>query len=213
MKKYLSLIYLISLVLLLSACGTMSIDLKANGSGQVEIEIPQNDYIGTAKDLKQQLESEVDDGAGIKKIKVKETKDSTIASFEFDTLDALDSDSYEIPVSDLVILGDTILDDLELVKGTKEFTEKSSAILVKLPTNISEFSSSKITVPGKIVAHSEDASITKSNVAEFDADAGSRNYVVYEPKSGIGSIVGIVAVIAIVLGALFFIIRKKQNKK
>jgi len=208
-SKYILFAVLISFVLLLSACGELTIKLKSNGSGTAEIIFPNSEYLPPLDEFKREIEMNAAEEDGISDVKVKEKRDEVIMSVNFDNLSSLDSSAYEIPVSDLVILEDDILDDLELAKGTKEFTEKSKAILIKLPSDISDFTSAKTIVPGKIVAHSEGATVEKNNTISFD-DA-SDPYFVYQPKSGIGSTIGIIAIIAIVGAGAFYILRKRKS--
>lgn len=208
-NKYILFTVLISFAFLLSACGELTIKLKSNGSGTTEIVFQNSEYLPPLDEFKREIEKNAAEEEGISDVKIKEKRDEVLMSVNFDNLSSLDSSAYEIPVSDLVILEDEILDDLELVKGKKEFTEKSKAILVKLPSDISDFTSAKTIVPGKIVAHSEGATVEKSNTISFDD--GSYPYFVYEPKSGIGSTIGIIAIIAIVGAGVYYIFRKKKT--
>lgn len=209
-RRYILLMMLMSLVLLLSACGKLTIKLKADGSGQSIIEFDNSGFLPPVDELKRELEMNVADEEGIKNVKVQEKRDKVIASVDFENITALDSSAYEIPVADLVILEDDILDDLTLLQGVKEFTEKSSAIFVRLPGDVSDFGSTEVIVPGKIVAHSEGASVEKKDTISFDDS--TYHYVVYEPSSGIGSTIGIIVVVVIIAAGGLMFFRKRQAK-
>lgn len=209
-RRYILLMMLMSFVFLLSACGSLTIKLKADGSGQTVIEFDNSGFLPPLDELKRELEMNVADEEGVSNVKVQEKKDKVIASIDFANITALDASAYEIPIADLVILEDNILDELTLLQGVKEFTESSSAILVRLPSDISDFASTEVIVPGKIVAHSDGASVEKKDTISFDESGYS--YVVYEPKSGIGSTIGIIAVVIIIAAGGFLFFRKRQAK-
>src|SRR5699024_372842 len=138
-----------------------------------------NEFMPPLDELKRELEMSVTDEDGLSNVKVQEKKDKIIATVDFKNLSALDSSAYEIPVADLVILEDDILEEVILTKGTKEFTEKSSAIFVRVPSDAAEFTTAQIIVPGKVVAHSEGVTIEKNDTVSFN-DSGY-TYFVYEP--------------------------------
>src|SRR5690625_616129 len=207
-KKYGVMASLILLLLFISACGDVTIEVKSNGSGKFEAILPSAGMFFPVDGLEQEIKQGVADEEGISNIKIREKKNNILLSVDFDNISAVDNYAYEIPVSDLVILEDDILDQLILTDEAKEFDEASNGILMRLPSDLADFSSTTVILPGKVVAHSENIEIEKSNTVELTSSGAA--YVVYEPSSNATSSFGIIFIIIIVVAGAFFVLRKKK---
>lgn len=200
--------FILIILLLLTACGNITIELKHDGSGKMMIEIPNNEFI-SAEEIRSELEREIDVNDGVKRLSVKEKGQVIEAKFQFDDMSSVDPYSYQIPVADYAILNDDRLESLEMVDENLEFTEKSSATFVQLPSDLNDFDQSRIILDGKVVAHSEGIELIKDNTIEVVSYGDG--YVVYEPKTRLGSFLW--GAIILVIGAgVFYFIRKNNQK-
>lgn len=208
MRKVAVLFSLFVALILLSACGTLHLEVNRDGSGSAEISIETNEWI-TKEAIEEQFKS-MEENEGISKPKVKEKKGVVTASFKFDDLSALEDDAYQLPVGDLVIIEDSRLEDLVFVNSEKEFTEKSNEIFLRFPSNMNDFEETKITLPGKVVAHSENIELV--NKKEVEVTSGGPIYIVYEQGSNIGGIFLTIFILAIVAGAVVAAVVIAKNR-
>lgn len=209
MKKSKVLFCLIPLFFLLAACGDLALEIEKDGSGQVEIEMPTNEFI-SAEMVESELESEFGENEGVSKLSIKESDDSIRVSFQFDDVSSMDPASYQIPVSDYVVTNDSRLEELLWDGEAVEFDEKGSEIFIQLPGDLNSFNEALVTLPGDVVAHTDNVEVVESNTIEV-VSSGSV-YVAYEPKSGISGFVGIgILVIGAAAAVIYF--RKNKNKQ
>lgn len=207
-KKLSFYLFIIFTLILLSACGTINIDIKSNGSGKAVIELPNSGMI-SAEMVEKELKNESEDEDGISGLSVKDKKDIIEASFKFADIHDMDSSAYQIPVADLAVLNDQRLEGLEMDGEVVEFTKKNSEIFMRLPDDLDEFDTAQVKIAGKIVAHSEDLKLVNKNTVEVESY--STHYIVYEPKTGIGKVPVIGIVVLLLVGGLFYF--RKNRKK
>lgn len=200
---------LISLLFLLSACGTITLELEQDGSGQVRMEVPSNGMV-SATDIKYELESELSEKEGVGGFSVKDKGEMIEASFKFDDISSVDPSSYQIPVADYVILDDSRLESLEMVEEITEFAEDSSEIFVKLPSDLNDFDEARVILSGNVVAHSEDIELIDKNIIEISSYGEA--YVVYEPKANLGVFAWGLVILIPVAGGVFYYRRQKNSE-
>lgn len=209
MKNLKVLFYIIPLFFLLAACGNLTIEIEKDGSGQVEIEMPSNEFISVEM-LEKELESELEENEGVSKLSIKESDDRIRVNFQFDDVSGMDPASYQIPVSDYVVTNDSKLEELQWDGEMVEFDEKSSEIFIQLPGDLNSFNEALITLPGDVIAHTDNVEVVESDTIKV-VSSGSV-YVAYEPKSSISGFVGIgILVIGAAAAVIYF--RNNKNKQ
>lgn len=216
-RKHLLFLLVIPFLIILAACGDATMHLKKDGSGKMEIELPNNDYYN-ADDIKSELEAGIAGEEGVSKLSVKEKKDKIIASFQFASMEDFDTYAYMIPVADYVITESGRLDELVFVEDEMEFKENSKEIFVKLPSDMDDFDTAKVILPGKVVAHSENLNAIEKDTVEMSSYGDS--YVVYSTSMLSSFLIwGIVLFVLFVFFALiagliiFLVIKKKKSQE
>lgn len=174
------------------------------------LEFPNNEMF-SAEAVEQELKSGSEDREGITGISAKEKKDVIQATFKFDDIHDMDSDAYQIPVADYAVLEDQRLEGLQLDGEKVEFTKKSSEILLKLPGDLGDFDQAKISVGGKIVAHSDGLDLVKKDTVEVHSNRDL--YVVYAPKAGVGKAFSGGILLLIIAGGVFYFMKKQRMKE
>ncbi|MBP1971364.1 hypothetical protein J2Z83_003503 [Virgibacillus natechei] len=203
------LLGLMTLLLLLTACGNMTLELDNDGSGQVHMEIPNTGMI-SAGEIENGLERQFSDEESVGDLSINENEEMIEASFQFEDVSSVDSNAYLIPVADYVISDDSRLESLEMIEEDVEFNEDSSGILVRIPGGLNDFNQARVLLPGDVAAHSEGVKIIEEDTIEVSSSGDV--YVVYDPNAGIGALAWGLIIIIPVSGAIFYYMRKKNSE-
>ncbi|GAA0469580.1 hypothetical protein [Alkalibacillus silvisoli] len=202
------LLVLLSGIMVLAACGEMTLELEKDGSGEVFMEIPNNGMISPGE-IESQLESQVEDSDQVSGFSVNEGSNSIRTSFQFDNISAIDPNSYIIPVSDYVVAGDSRLDELHIVDEEMEaFESDSTALFVRLPGDLQDFETARVEVSGEIVAHSEELELVNDDTVEVESRG--EVFLVFEPSSGLGVLGWGMILLLPIAGGVFFYLRRNN---
>lgn len=201
---------LIFLSLLLTACGDVKLEIKKNGSGTVQVEVPGG--LISKSDVEEQLNEMYGGADGISKIKVRERKNLITAEFKFDAIENLEAGAYSKEMSEVIQEEANVSDRLNFVKKPVKFNKNSKEVYVRLPLDLNDFDKVQVTLPGRVIAHSENLELTKSNIVEYKSSAES--YLVYKPGgSPLKSIFTVLIILALAGGVLMFLQTNKGKNE
>ncbi|WP_217586591.1 hypothetical protein [Lentibacillus saliphilus] len=194
---------------LLTGCGKMVLELDKDGSGEVEIEVAANGII-SKKTIENEMKKQFDGKEGVEGLKIKESGDKIDVRFKFENVSKLDSSAYLIPVSDYAVAKDSRLDALATIDEDVKLDEDSSSIFVKLPSDLNDFTQSKVVLPGNVVAYSQGVEVIEDDTIELSSAQGDV-YVVYEPQTGLAALAWGLVLIPVGGGAYYYVRKKKSE--
>ena len=219
MKKLLAS-FMMLLVVLLTGCGTIEMELEKDGSGEVIYKLPKNNALYTIDELEEDIEDTLnmkndDLEEDILKLKSVKEKDGTISiKISFKDFSALAStNSLLVPVEDMLRYDRSQLEDLEDLDGKViDLENKKVKGYTYLTVSGIEADETIVKLPGKVKYMASGVEL-EDGKKDTIVTEGSSFSVVYEEGSSLGGfIMPAVIVIIIVLGGIFFIRRYKARK-
>ncbi|MCD5324183.1 MULTISPECIES: hypothetical protein [Pontibacillus] len=216
------IIILFSFVLLfLTGCGTLEVELEKDGSGTAIFTMPLDEVSYSEEALMEEIQSGVEQaneraGENVLESKGMKTKDDKmIAKFEFDHISALHPDSLLVSFSDMARYNPYQMERLSPVDEEEEFDHEAEAIQ-DLPvyyfTELNPSVETTLELPGEVKYVSHGVSLVEGEKDKVTLQ-NSSGYIVYEPSSF--SLIGILIILLVVAGAggWFFMTRKREKQQ